>query len=568
MKKILRFAFLLCLLTVSFISFTACNVVSLNTQKDYNQVVIVAGDLKFTKQDLLNDYYGYGYQYIQSKGSVKGAIQETARTMVKRGLLFEEIKKIIDITNYKGENHTNDIIYHAYQAMQQSFERYEEEVRKEWYNETSTDNQEDQPLRPAKQEYKPKVKYENGELVRVVEPHGHDNLDEMPDSFEIYNKQFLSNDEALNAEAWTRYIRSLQVVAQREGRPTDRQVVLEYEQERLIKVYTNNKYMDLYQQHLLETAPINAQDVVEYFKKEYITQHTLFTGLEDSSAYDEAMVRSLNDFVFYHDVGETRSKGYIYVSHVLIKFGDTPSSIIENLKTQYGIESEEQEAEELSKGESSAYYNDYVKMLQEVEVTFELDGEIQTASLLDVQQEILDSVNAVDKSDEDMKNRFQEFERLMYLYNDDDGSMNADFYYSVNLDTNVEDRMFARFASASRELAANYDKGDVYQGGPFDGLVITEYEPGKYGAHIVIHGGISENFIDINSIDNLTYEMLLKKYVNPASDKTLFHYFYDKLQMDESLFEQLSEAIVNTKMAQLDSVQYYERYYRDLWSQE
>jgi len=563
LKKILRIAFLLCLCVVSFVSFTACNMLSLDTQKDYNQIVVVAGDLSFTKRDLIENYYSYGYQYYQNSNDIKSALKQTAKTMVQRELLFEEIKKIIDITNFEGVDYTNEIRYNVFDSMQQAYDKIEKEIRKEWYDEEFNEAEKKTPLRTEKIEYKPTVKLnEQNELIRIIESDENNNLEQMPADFETYNKKFESQtDNKLNAETWSRYIKSLQSVAKNENRPLDKQSLLKFEQERLIKLYTNNKYIELYKEYVLKNAEISTAEVVRYFKNEYEYQYSLFNGLLNTSAYDTAMSKASSEFVFYHD---EKSEGYIYVNHILIKFGDTVSQMITNKKNEYGITTEEQESE-LLKDKNSNYYKDYQEILKAVEVTYEKDGVVQKPITLSaVQDEIIQSVNSIQLSD--TQERFQEFERLMYLYNDDAGAMNADFYYNVNLDTDVQDKMLKRFADASRTLASDYNLGQIYAGGPFDGLVITEYETGKYGAHIIIHGGLSGNFITPKNIDSLTYDMLLNQKVNPASDKTLFQYFYDKLQLDNDIFDKATESIVNTRMSEIGNVEYREHYYKNLWS--
>lgn len=572
MKNIIKNLLLICLVIISIVGFTACNMFPVNVTKDYNLIVATAGDLKFTKRDLIDAYYNYGYQYGQSGNEdLKTVLNQTAKSMVERGVLLDYIKthKIIDLKNYKPQNDTDpntkgenkylEIRLHAFETMQEAVDKIEKEIREEWF-EKSDKEDERVPLRVSKDVFAPTVKLdENNILVRVQDKHNHDDIDKLPAKFETYNKQFLTSSDKLNAEIWSRYIKSLQKTAQSEGRSTYRADVLKFEQEKLEEFYTENMYLELYKNEVLASAPIDTDAVVKYYKDKYYQQKDEY--YYDVSKYNEAMKGQLQsgDLQYYHD----ERSPYVYVTHILLKFGDDASNKIANLKTQYNVESEEQDAKMLDKTHqdfNQDYYDKYKQILEEVTISYEENNEVKEKSLFAVRDEIMQAVNSVQKVE--MDKRFAAFDSLVYKYNDDDGAMNADFYYSINRDTNVQDTMLARFANASRELAEKSTLGDIYSGGAFEGLVITDYESNdKYGAHIIIHGGLAEN---IPNVDELTYEMLLEKTVNPASEKTLFHFIYDKLKLDENVFNSNTSTIITTQMSDM-KVKYYEKNYKNLY---
>ena len=130
-------------------------------------------------------------------------------------------------------------------------------------------------------------------------------------------------------------------------------------------------------------------------------------------------------------------------------------------------------------------------------------------------------VNYVDTyGGSDAKERAKAFNKMIYMFNDDEGIMNKDFAYVVNLDTEVQDKMVAEFANASRELNSNPEKGV----GSLSGMVVSEY-----GIHIIFHAGLvtSPDPSGLNTQQLLN--VLVSQNTQLSSDKTMFHLIYDNI---------------------------------------
>ena len=144
----------------------------------------------------------------------------------------------------------------------------------------------------------------------------------------------------------------------------------------------------------------------------------------------------------------------------------------------------------------------------------------------------------------------------MYRFNDDEGNMNADFYYVVNLDPTVEDQMVKEFADTARSLHSEVGEGGVSK------MIITEY-----GYHILFDAGAVKNITE--DIDTLTYEDLFRTYTNASESKDLFNYFYKKLSLDSNAYNNRSQQLIDdifTRLKEEDiTIKYYESRYADLW---
>ena len=163
-----------------------------------------------------------------------------------------------------------------------------------------------------------------------------------------------------------------------------------------------------------------------------------------------------------------------------------------------------------------------------------------------------------------LKEKATNFNKLVYIFNDDSGFMNSEFDYVVNLDTTITDKMVKPFADGVRALdTANGGEG----AGSMD-MIISEY-----GYHIIFHEGVAENIVDENNIDNISDENLLyllcTNTTTPESNKTIFNYIYDKLKLDENLYNNMTSQVIENERTALKAnnyvITYYEKRYKDLW---
>ena len=580
-KKILT---VICAMFLSMFMFAGCNLIEINKAKYYNQIVISVelkdgygedyNDYieKYTKKDLINAYYNYAYNYV-SNGQIKASegMNYAINNMVNVDLLYKYIKKnYFDNPNYDiqfTDADRNEVKLKVYDAIQEQITSLEKEVYEEWnYNYTNQDDlSEDkvESLRKAYEAYDSKVLMTNIKVDVVVEGSTTEvekqaiilNPNQLTKTYDTRVagdtfKQQISDPE-VSKEAYTRYIKQLQEAAKAEGAKTGEQEVLNAEIERLTKSYTRSEYISIFEKwyninyNFTYNAKNNVyvlndsvkQTVVDYFKERYTAQKNQYEN--DESAYHTAMAGDSIDDIYYH---YNSGNEYMYVSHILMKFSDAQKAEITELKNKLSAHKITQEN-----------YDARVKEIaNRTVVTYEIDGKKYTSNALEVTNKIKNYVNKAQykgKTGEELELALNEraklFNDMIYLYNDDEGIMNKDFAYVVNLDTEVKDKMVKEFADTARKLNKEQEEGALSD------MVITEY-----GVHILYHAGIVKNVVsDINS---LTAEDLMSVKTQRSSNKTIFAKIYDTVATEN--YKTAASNFVSNCFEFVNIVKYENRY--------
>lgn len=589
-KNIRKILTTFCALILCVLCFTGCSWLQIDKQKYYNEIVVSIGNSKenikeFTKKDLIEAFSNYGYQYYQSYGySLEESINQTIESMVDRELLMNVVTETIDNNEtYKFSNQEKlEIKKEVFDYMLDSLGTYETKVKTEWGKDVEIQNTDEKtPLRTAETEYTPTTVYdiETGTVSRVEEE---EELVEVPsDMPEHFSKEYAKAttlDVQVFNEAWTRYIKALQDSAKSEGRSTVEKDVLLYEENRLIDLMTNNKYLEKYEDLFFDKTAVDVQAVLDYYREQYKSQRESFRN--DASQYQSAMSSASSEYVYYHlDDCDSASVGnkYANVKHILINFSDQQKAEITTLNTLYGISSTNSDENEKKK-ENKNYQRELKRIVSSTTSTFEMSesmykqygssynfrkvaGEDNTyeayaSDIYNFVKDYADGVNFYEKC--------KNFNELVYIFNDDSGYMNSEFDYVVNIDTNIDDAMVKPFANGIRAL----DKSNGGEGAGSMDMIISEY-----GYHIIFHAGRAENIVDASNIDNISDENLLyilcTTMTTPESNKSIFNYIYDKLNLDENLYNNMTSAVVQNERNSLKVknyvITYYENKYKDLW---
>lgn len=528
---------ILCALVLSVTMFAGCNLTTLNKAKYYKTIVVTVDGGKeheeynkeYNREDLLNAFYNYSYSNVSS-GSVtaEDGLDTAIESMVNRDLLINFIKtEYFDtgILNLSDDDIKN-IRYEAFEYMQDQIFSYENEVREEWdrvitseSEDESTDAEESTSLRAEYNEYSSSLDViydDNNNVIGFKNATLKDDTNvkfDVPEKFEDFIK---ITDEDVSAEAYARYVSSLQKTAKSFGKSTKESDVIKGEVDRLIKTLTENKYITLYQEwfnnnqkfettengETLKSSVVS--DVLTEFRKQYQSQKNLYEKSE--SAYHTAMAGDdISDIYYHNDYGQGYE--YMYVSHILIKFSDAKKTQVENLKS------------ELKNGTITQDYYDRKmdEIIEHTPVTYEENGVAKTSNASSVYDRVVNYVNS-NASDNDNVRRAELFNDMIYMYNDDEGIMNQDFAYVVNLDENVTDKMVKEFADACRELDKNEGEGGITK-------VVSEY-----GIHIIFHAGYVTS-VDESILNNeqLLLNALVGHKTQLSSSKTLFDVIYDNL---------------------------------------
>ncbi len=555
MKKFITYIFSLLFCVTMF---AGCSLIQLNPTKYYSQTVAQIvydknNKVNFTMKDLLEAYNNYGYQLQQNDSSMSSedALKQTAELMVQRYMLVKEIKNQIgELT--PGEK--NVLMRETYEHINTTLAELEDEIRVEWdrvvnEDETEEDSSTEEEGPTEYQEYEPTVErvyYEeevNGvtkyksKLVRVEE--------EKEPEDESDPGEFVQNitDADVSAEAWKRYIKTLQKNNEELGIKLSDEKAFEEEINRIYGILEENKYISKYQEHLTKNLEIDSTSVVESYKQKYKRDYELYSNNE--SAYHTAMANDVST-VYYHP---NSGNEYVYVTHVLLGFSDETLAEIETLEKLYKSNSIEK-----------SVYEAKLKQLQNIETTlidyYDENGNKKQISAQLAYEEILNNVSKCDK-DVKFELRAKEFNKYIYKYNTDQGILNRDFAYVVNLDTNVEDQMVKPFADEARRLQKEEGVGAMSE------PILTDY-----GYHIILNLGPVTNVVEYNNIDNLTWEALYNVKTQPSSEKTLFHVEYDALNSDETKVSTILNNLVNDLAAQVEVVNYWEERYLTLLKQQ
>ena len=555
MKKFITYIFSLLFCVTMF---AGCSLIQLNPTKYYSQTVAQIvydknNKVNFTMKDLLEAYDNYGYQLQQNDSTLSSedALKQTAKLMVQRYMLVKEIKNQIgELT--QGEK--NVLMRETYEHINTTLASLEDEIRVEWDRVVNEDDKEEDSSTEEEgpteyQEYKPTVErvyYEeevNGvkkyksKLVRVEE--------EKEPEDESDPGKFVQNitDADVSAEAWKRYMKTLQKNNEKLGIKLSDEKAFEEEINRIYGVLEENKYISKYQEHLTKNLEIDSTSVVESYKQKYKRDYELYSNNE--SAYHTAMANDAST-VYYHP---NSGNEYVYVTHVLLGFSDETLAKIKNLEKLYQSNSIEK-----------SVYEAKLKQLQNIETTmidyYDEKGNKKQISAQLAYEEIYNNVSKYDK-DVNFELRAKEFNKYIYKYNTDQGILNRDFAYVVNLDTNVEDQMVKEFADEARRLQKKEGVGAMSE------PILTEY-----GYHIILNLGPVTNVVEYNNIDNLTWEALYNVKTQPSSEKTLFHVEYDALNSDETKVNAILTSLVNDLAAQVEVVNYWEKRYLTLLKQQ
>jgi len=568
-KKVLT---TICTLVLCLVCLTGCSWLEINKGKYYDQVVVSIGDkIEFTKKDLVEAFSTYGYQYYQQYGySMEESINQTINSMIDRELLMEHVKTQVTITT---EEQTR-IKKETFDYMRDSIKTFEDKIRTEWEMEINVETPEVvEPLRTAETEYNPTTEYVDGVVVRIDDETG-DSLipDNLPTNFnKDYYLTFITDTKVAN-EAWTRYIKSLQDLAKSEGRSTVESEVLNYEQNRLINLLTTNKYLEKFEHAFYEATPVDVDSVLKYYKEQYKSQRETYNSNE--SLYHTAMTKASTEFVYYH---VNSGNEYVNVKHILMNFTQEQKDAITTLNKRYGIADDGTQADEQKKN-NPEYQRQLNEIVNRTKTTFEMSEEMYynyaasydfrkvegkentyEAYAADVYRFVRNYANGVS-----LREKSSRFDDLIYVFNDDPGIMNSEFDYVVNLDTAVKDQMVKPFADGVRALdQSNGGEGE----GSMDMVVST------YGLHIIFHDGVAENLVNEENIDNISDEQLLALLcttnTTPDSNKSIFNFIYDKLKLDENLYNNMTQKIVSDARTQLKAnnivITYYENHYKDLF---
>lgn len=549
MKKIIMMAMIMVLGMSMFL--TGCNLFPSNQAK-YLSAPVVTIELQdktkitIEKRDLINAYNNYGAQLINNYNyTTEKAVDATIDVLINRELMLHAAKGEVTL----GNGDLNDIWTQTYDAVISNLAEYEQTVIKNWKLKDeatlTTDEEEDS------KEYKPyeklaDIELRDGQYVIVLK----DTNTKVDQNVELYygdGKEISSVIDAVNnviansankdvlTEAKREYIETLKSNEEGQNLSTKAEEVFEREVKRIRENIEDNKYLEIYEDTIKgdnDVSYITVKQVLKKLSSKMLASYSKYTL--DHDAYNTAMLES------FKDVNYAVDNNYFFVNHILLKYDETSTTQVANLKTAYknGTITKKQYDDSLA--------IEADKIRAKNIVTGE-ETDLNPTQLYNLIQNQLTGV-ASDKKTEIFKD-------YIYKYNEDTGNMNADYCYIIGKD---DSKMVETFTNVSREL---WDNGNGEYGSI--GYAISEY-----GVHIIFYAGEVSNLFTITDPDSFdlysenqaeladVVNKITTKKLNEFNNKTVFDLVYEELAKDNySIFENMNMDVLkkDTKITKIVS---------------
>lgn len=550
MKKIFS---LLVTIGMCFSLLVGCNLFSVNPDKYYSQVVATAGGHEFTMLDLLDAYDLYGSNYTNNGQSYEEAIKGSLDDMIDRALLIDYIKENELVTLTDADY--NDIKLSVHESIQSSITSFEDQIKVE--RGLAEEEDEETPEDGTEEEKGPYVSkfvidqdklnatgvFDIKRVVDTDPDYGKD-----PGEF-VQAKDIAYPD--ISDEAMTRYIKTLQSKARQYNRSDSEEDVKKYENERLTRIFTENKYIEKLQENYNEDVYGAKKAVVDKYVSDYATDYVTYHG--ENNAYNKAMsgyASSYSGDMYYHP--ETN---YMSVAHILLKYDKGTETQIASLKKKLDENNPDYDEDD--------YNADVIKLSESMEVSYEEGGDTKKATAATIFQRIKNEIDNIESYD--LENRAKKFYELIDIFNQDEGIESAEYGYLIPLkitDTNgASDSMIEEFAEDSRALN---------KANPLGGNISEELVLGSYGYHIIFNMGEIKNLFTVEEMKNpedhfeKIWSTLYKTKVTLTTNETLFDRIYDSVDSGDTLFNTYAENLSKTAKAGIE-IKKYESRYDDLW---
>jgi hypothetical protein len=539
------FSILLLLLFASASVLSGCDLVTLNEYKYYNTVVMEIGETEITKETLIQRFNNIGAQYVEDGYSFAQAMQITIDSMINRELILMHAKEELgELT----QNQKNDVWQEVYDSVNERLQEFEGQIKAEWnvvY--LNVEEEEEEKSYPTFSPYEKKVTMVEGEFVRVEqdeeqteEPIGNfvrENFDGNID-WVATGKTYAE----LQQEAWKRYMRNLKNSESWKQLSVVDEEVFDRELNRLYEIFEGNKYVALLEENFNNNLAIDNNAITQKYIELVQDSFAKYAFVDELGNVSEAAMEAYHiamgsdaKSVYYHP---NSGNEYIYISHILIKYTDEQTAQIADIEARR----EQNEIDDVQMElELQAVYNQIAGFARDE------DGKEVGEAILasDIKNEIETALLAGNTPEE----KAQIFNNYIYKYNQDDGMFNAEEPYVVNLDTEVEDKMVAPFANASRAL---YQEGE----GSMSDLVLSDF-----GYHIIFYSKPVENLVSYENLMNITPELLYESTISLAGDKSMYDKMYDTV--NKRSYSNYQTGLINQMRSEVQ-VTLYESRYSDL----
>lgn len=562
MKKFLCSIVLILMCTVTILS--GCNLVQTNSNALSDAVCASVGeDISVTRRELVNYYVsvtnqGYSYEIsdlldelINQKLIIK-EVKENLSTYVSA--LGEELEDGgTSLKDIKNKYYYNTAMQSVYDYLDNQILTNENAIRSARGLELIEDQDEDE----AETDYDKEDLYESSVEV-VINDSGSKQIvvkydDQKVETSLIADYDYASvdhGDKEIRKLAYDRFIESLKRNEKGKNLDTNEQNVLNREIERVYKIYEEQQYLNFFQEKYNRTQYVLDNGAIVENYKQLVKQSYSQFALEGENSYS-TYVKTMQDdasSVYYHPYSsKTDGKGFIKVAHILIKFTDDQlvgSNDDDTLSYKEILEindvTERENALEQWKQQCAGKAR-YTLADEDADSSHLAGNEYgEYISYSSIYAEILEALAKCTSSQQ----KAEVFNDLVYKYSQDEGSINPSkfTYYSVSVDSSVEESWVTGFAETARELYGENGEGAFSLSAPLyvnnvtfddDGSVTS----GTYaGYHMIFVLDEYSNLCDINSIDSLgedfAFTLLQTRLMLGVEEKSVYDKIYDSLSLN------------------------------------
>lgn len=548
MKKILS---LLVTIGMCFSLLVGCNLFSINPDKYYSQVVASAGGHDFTMLDLLEAYDLYGSNYTDNGSSYEEAIKSSLDDMIDKALLIDYIKENNLVTLTDADY--NDIKLSVHESIQSSLTSFEEQIKVERGLAEEEDEEED-TSKTEDTTFVSKFVIDQDKLnstgvfdiKRVVNT----DPDYGKDPGEFVQLMDIAYPD-ISEEAMSRYIKTLQSKARQYNRSDSEEDVKEYEYNRLTRIFTENKYIEILQENYYQDVDVAKKAVVDKYVSDYADDYVTYNG--ENYTYNTTMSGYASSYagdMYYHP-----EVNYMSVAHILLKYDTATDTKIKQLEKKLNENNPDYTEED--------YEEEVRKLSESMVISYEENGETRTATAATIFARIQNEMNNIESYD--LVNRAKKFYELIDIFNQDEGIESAEYGYLIPLNitdkNGASDSMIEEFAEDSRALN---------EANPVGGNISEELVLGSYGYHIIFNMGEIKSLFSVEEMKHpeehfeKIWSTLYKTTVTLTTDETLFDRIYEDLDNSDSLFNTYAENLTKSAKSGLEITKYESRY-DDLW---
>lgn len=531
---------------------TGCNLFSTNNYAALNSIVAVSGDIKITREELINAYSSSGYYYYNAYGyTLEESFKKTIDDLIYQKYLIKYLEDSTDERLVLNEDDYNRIISSTWEYLDEVLVTYVEEVRSELgltTTQLSSDEEEGEPEYAPQEQYQTKFETIDGKIVLIQQKEDsvliNSNAKSLDEALEyaINNYNYKSHIDSSSASyktlVWKKFITALKnSQANYNYKDLSESAVFEREVEKIFESYTDSRRLEKFKNSFTSTYGLDydtnlgryfvnkvmLNDMVNYYVKTFTKNYDEYTTNKEQFYSNLAKSKNASSYLYY---GNQSEETFITVTHILIKLSDAQIAEIEEY-------------------ESNPLYSQNKNILIEnvKNSTLVYERDLETGEVIDEQGKLLsvmyNELKDALKNVTDLQNRVDIFNSFLYKYNVDTGIINATHDYIVGTKNSF---MVETFTNEARRLYNEGKVGDISE-------PIYESSDSYSGFHIIMYTGALQNVFSsktaLNTLNSSNiFEKLGSKYTSLSYKQTYFEYVYDNIAEDQ--YQVYSNSLVET----------------------